>query len=171
MADIKKVLEKMKDEEYVNSITENLCSAYAEFNVTVNKAPEAYARERKGRSGFYNPKSSKMEAFRIDILKQLKTHERAILTRLIDNKIQCEIHLDVKYYIKIQKADSIKDTILKEKGLVRPTTRPDLDNYDKFLLDSLHTVFYNDDSVVTKINTEKLYSINPRTEINVKIYY
>ena len=171
MADIKKVLEKMQDNEYMEELLDSQLCAHFECNVTVDGVPESYARERKGRGKhFYNPKSKEMDKFKINVLKGLTKYQREDINR-IKNIDDIYISLDVKYYLPIQKASSIKDTILKEKGIIKPNSRPDLDNYDKFLLDSLHDVFYKDDAVVTSISSKKLYSINPRTEISVEIYY
>ena len=170
MADIEKVKLKMQNEEYMNELLEYQVSAHFECNISVLGKPESYSRERKGKNSFYNLKSKKMNKFRIDALKSLDKYKRDELSRIIQfNSI--DVRLEIRYYLPIQKGDSIKDTILKEKGLIRPRTRPDLDNYDKFLLASLHAVLYKDDSVVTSISSKKFYSLTPRTEIEVDIYY
>ena len=49
------------------------------------------------------------------------------------------------------------------------TTRPDLDNYIKFTLDCLqHANLITDDSHIVHLTTEKLYSLEPCTQIFIK---
>ena len=45
----------------------------------------------------------------------------------------------------------------------------ELNNFDKFLLDSLHEVLYDDDKHVVKIKSEKRYDFEPRTELTARI--
>ncbi len=55
-----------------------------------------------------------------------------------------------------------------EDGLVRPVTKPDVDNYSKAALDSMNGVCYRDDAQVVRLVVEKWYSERPRTEIEVE---
>lgn len=59
-----------------------------------------------------------------------------------------------------------KRYIKKYPGLPCPT-RPDLSNILKFYEDSLIGVLWTDDSIITQISTAKLYSLEPRTEIEI----
>jgi len=62
----------------------------------------------------------------------------------------------------------------KFEGQLKPNapkyciTRPDADNYAKYVLDSLNSVFYNDDSQVAVLIVSKKYSFKPRTEIIIE---
>lgn len=51
-------------------------------------------------------------------------------------------------------------------GLLRPTTKPDLDNTIK-ILDALNGVVWTDDALVVRLVAEKAYSDRPRLEIVV----
>ena len=53
--------------------------------------------------------------------------------------------------------------------LSQHTTKPDLDNLEKFYLDCANGIFWNDDCQVTSMQSIKMYDQNPRTimEINV----
>lgn len=173
MADINKINEKLNDENFMRDLLDSKDKYITETHViTINGEPESYARERKGRGKhFYNPKSKKMEEFKLECIRCIGKGTTAFLKDLIEKTEDMQVKMSMKYYIPIQKSSSIKNAILKEKGFIKPNTRPDLDNYDKFILDSLHGLFYNDDCVVVKIESEKLYSLNPRTELSVEIIY
>ena len=54
-----------------------------------------------------------------------------------------------------------------EAGLVRPVTRPDLDNYIK-CLDALNGIVFRDDSQIAEIIASKRYSTEPRLEIELR---
>ena len=47
-------------------------------------------------------------------------------------------------------------------------TRQDADNYAKFVMDCLNSVFYKDDSQVAILTVIKKYSFKPRTEIIIE---
>jgi Holliday junction resolvase RusA-like endonuclease len=53
-----------------------------------------------------------------------------------------------------------------ERGILKPTTRPDLDNYTK-CLDGLNGIVWNDDSQITGIAAFKMYSDRPRLEVTI----
>ena len=173
MADINKVNERMKDNIYMKSILDESEYSFKNITFTLNRKPESYARERKGRGKhFYNPKSSIMEECRKSLIKQMNKEDYDF-TREIINDVNKDytIELDIIYYLPIPKATSIADTIRMIHGIIIPATRPDLDNYNKFLLDVLHEVVYDDDKRVVASKEMKRYSTEPRTEFTVTIRY
>lgn len=48
-----------------------------------------------------------------------------------------------------------------EKGELRPTTKPDVDNYVKGVKDGLNKVIWQDDSQVVNLTVRKFYSMHP----------
>ncbi|AKD30311.1 MULTISPECIES: RusA family crossover junction endodeoxyribonuclease [Bacillus] len=52
-----------------------------------------------------------------------------------------------------------------EKGLLRPVTKPDVDNYVKGVKDALNHLIYKDDSQVVDLKVSKFYSEEPRVEV------
>jgi Holliday junction resolvase RusA-like endonuclease len=52
-------------------------------------------------------------------------------------------------------------------GLLLPTSRPDLDNYEKVVTDALNGVCYEDDSQICDVIKSKRYSTNPRVHVSV----
>lgn len=137
----------------------------------IERKPENYVRERSGRGRhFYNPKESIMREYRAICKKQLSAEESEFIADAISNYNEFyTIAIRAEYYYPIPVGDSIRLSALKEAGEILPTIRIDLDNYDKFLLDSLHDVLYDDDKHVVSIESKKLYSLNPRTEIHATI--
>lgn len=133
--------------------------------------PENYVRERKGRGNrFYNKKESQMRNYKMLCLKQLSKEDYNFIHDAIDNNNEnYTIEIEAKYYYPIPKGDSIRLSALKAMGLIEPTIRIDLDNYDKFLLDSLHDVLYDDDKHVVSIKSTKQYALEPRTEVTATI--
>lgn len=46
----------------------------------------------------------------------------------------------------------------KRRKLMRPTTRPDLDNFEKALCDALNGIFWVDDAQIVNCNKAKVYA-------------
>lgn len=53
-------------------------------------------------------------------------------------------------------------------GQTRPTKRPDLDNIEKIICDSLNAICYHDDSQIVDTRVIKEYGAEPRVEVTVK---
>ncbi len=53
---------------------------------------------------------------------------------------------------------------------VSPVGRPDADNYLKQIMDGLNSVVWEDDSQITKIEVQKIYSEMPRLRLVVATY-
>lgn len=51
-----------------------------------------------------------------------------------------------------------------ENGVIRPLTRPDVDNFAK-VIDALNGIVWRDDSQVVEMIVEKFYSTRPRLEL------
>jgi len=66
-------------------------------------------------------------------------------------------------------AKSKKKSALAEAGAIKPTTKPDLDNYGKGIKDALKSICWKDDSqiVAYKEPFGKYYSFTPRIEVDV----
>ena len=67
----------------------------------------------------------------------------------------------------IPKFFSRKKAVLAEKGEILPITRPDLDNYEKGIIDALKGICWKDDSQICKHKEPfgKYYSTRPRIEV------
>lgn len=73
--------------------------------------------------------------------------------------------LNLKVFRSMPKSFSKKKREEASLGYVRPTTKPDTDNYVKGVLDALNGTILKDDSVVCEIFAWKFYSERPRIEV------
>lgn len=74
----------------------------------------------------------------------------------------------IKFYRAIQQSETKKRHRLKAQGTIRPTKKPDLDNYIKSTLDGLNGVLWVDDNEIVGLHAGKYYSDHPRIEIEVE---
>ncbi|WP_153905122.1 RusA family crossover junction endodeoxyribonuclease, partial [Acinetobacter baumannii] len=76
--------------------------------------------------------------------------------------------LKIGIYRSIPKSFSKKKTVQAEAREIRPTSKPDVDNYVKGIKDALNKVIWKDDSQIVSIVAEKFYSQKPRIEVKVQ---
>jgi len=76
--------------------------------------------------------------------------------------------LEIKVFRPIPKSFSKKKAADAESGLIRPTTKPDADNYLKGIKDALKNVIWTDDSQIVDVHVSKWYGQRPRVEITIK---
>ncbi|KQC47080.1 hypothetical protein AP057_13870 [Geobacillus sp. Sah69] len=124
--------------------------------------PVAQGRPRatiiNGHIRMYDPKKS----------KDFKDYVRLVASEHRPEKlIEGPISLDVKVYKPILKSFSKKKKAAAEAGQLRPTTKPDVDNYVKGVKDALKNVIWKDDSQVVDLHISKWYSETPRVEITI----
>lgn len=72
--------------------------------------------------------------------------------------------LNLKVFRAIPKSFSKKKRYAASEGAIRPTTKPDADNYVKGVLDALNGIVVKDDSQIVDIVAKKFYSDTPRIE-------
>uniref|UniRef100_UPI0034D40511 RusA family crossover junction endodeoxyribonuclease n=1 Tax=Proteus mirabilis TaxID=584 RepID=UPI0034D40511 len=91
--------------------------------------PKAQARARVSSnfSHFYDPDQSIKQFVNEQIRNQLGNDFKPISK---------EIFFEAKYYRTMPKSFTARKRILGELGVLRPTVKPDLDNYEKLLYDS-----------------------------------
>ena len=85
-----------------------------------------------------------------------------------ENPLTGALDIRIYVYVKIPKSFSRKKHNHAEIGIIRPTKRPDLDNYVKLVLDSMNGIFFIDDSQIVIMGCSKEYSIKPRIHIILK---
>jgi len=69
--------------------------------------------------------------------------------------------------MKMPKSSKVKTNKMLNNE-IKNTKRPDLDNIIKFFLDSMNGLVFTDDSLIWKLKAQKVYSLDPRTEIIIK---
>jgi len=169
-----KLASKFLDPEYIELIKTKYLASKREIKLDLTRLgqPENYVRERYTgrRNRFYNAKETIMKDMKKELLGMIELAKLQELQTLIQNKDTVYyVYIDMDFYLKTPEADSVDTKILKENKVIRPSIRPDLDNYIKLLIDTLHDVVFDDDKRVMEMNANKYYSMNPRTEMRVRI--
>lgn len=78
------------------------------------------------------------------------------------------VKMSIRAYFPIPKSVSKTKATSMERGNVRPTKRPDVDNIIKIVADALNGIAYKDDSQIVSCSLEKFYSSIPRLEIEIE---
>lgn len=119
----------------------------------------AKARPRLAKRGHtYTPnKTRKYENY-------LKTHFRKAGVKPTDKPVEIELQV----YRKLPKSWSKKKKKQALDGQVWATTKPDVDNYIKCVLDAANGHLFEDDSQVIKLTVSKQYAEEPHLLIKLK---
>ncbi|ASS75793.1 hypothetical protein CIG75_12880 [Tumebacillus algifaecis] len=129
---------------------------------TVRGEPVAQGRPRAttvhGHVRMYDPKKS--SDFKQLVMLVAQNHCPA-------QPLEGPLRMKLQVFRQIPKSFSKKKTTAAENGEVRPTTKPDADNYLKAVKDALKNVAWRDDSQVVSVTVEKWYSTTPRIEVEI----
>ncbi len=79
--------------------------------------------------------------------------------------INCEFY----FYFPIPESFSKKEKTLISWDAFEHITKPDCDNLEKFYLDCMSQIVYEDDKRIYRLSTLKRYDETPRTEIRIMI--
>lgn len=134
------------------------------FTVAATPVPKARARTVGGRNGkphsFTPAKTVKAEAEVRSAFEAAFPHHRVIE--------DVPLYLEVSAFILPPKSICTKKMMpLLEAETVYVTKRPDLDNYEKLVMDALNGIAYRDDSLVALKQGSKVYSFSPRLEVTI----
>lgn len=125
--------------------------------------PRKKTRARKGKfNNWYNPDAKQMAIDTGQIRMQLPEGFRAI-------KKGTPVEINIIAFFEPSKTEKTKkfvETIKNEN--VSYIKKSDIDNITKYILDLFSKIIYHDDNQVYKGCTEKYYSLDARTEIEVK---
>lgn len=135
----------------------------SEIKIMIPGQPAPQGRPRFARRGnfvsTYDPPES----------KKYKKHVQYHAKKFAPEKLfEGALEVEVLVYKKSLKSFSSKKRIDAESGILRPTTKPDADNYAKGVLDALKEIIWKDDGQVVDLIARKYYSEKPRVEVRVK---
>lgn len=130
-----------------------------EVRFTVYGEPVAKARPRFSGHA-YTPERTKKHEEKIALVYKSKYGDRKF-EKGVPVIVACD------FFFKIAKSDKKAIKEAKIAGEIRPTKRPDTDNVEKTVLDSILNLAYEDDSQVVELIGRKFYSTEPRTEIYI----
>lgn len=80
---------------------------------------------------------------------------------------ECGVTMFIKVYRGIAPSWPRKRRDAAVLGSLRPTGRPDVDNFAKSILDGLNGVVLDDDAMVVDLRVQKFYAIEPRVEVEI----
>ena len=105
----------------------------------------------------------------IDPSKREKNAIRSLLHAIwFHDPLEAPIEIYVTFYVPIPKSFSKKKKERAEEDLIKPTVKPDIDNYLKLLLDACNGILYRDDALIVSIHCQKRYSQNPRIDLKIQ---
>lgn len=133
------------------------------IKIFLNGHPVAQKRHRHcaTRDGIrtFNPNYEQKREYQ----QRLKT---VIATEGPETPLKSPIAITLGFYIPMPKSWSKKR---KEQAFGKPcSSRPDIDNYIKFILDIMNGIVFQDDAQVWFLEAAKTYSDNPCVEIEVR---
>jgi len=119
---------------------------------TVHIAPVAKARPRvsmrHGRAFAYTPKKS-------------ADYERLIAEQCPKAPKDGPLALNLQFGIPIPASWSKRKKADALSGVIRPTSRPDIDNYIKAVMDAVNGLAYHDDAQIVSLFAKLVYSETP----------
>lgn len=130
---------------------------------TISIEPKAQRRARHANRGkfsvTYKDKDQRLEE---DKLIALMYEHRP------SKPLQGPLQLQVHAFLSIPKSKPRKWLSEALAGIIRPTTKPDVDNLAKNIKDVMNGIFYEDDKQVVSLLVTKWYSDQPRWEIKLE---
>lgn len=83
-----------------------------------------------------------------------------------EGRVQVEITANFEIPKSTKKAD--KELMLENK--INPTKKPDIDNIVKIVLDAMNGIAFKDDTQITKLQIEKIYSTSECVNVKISEY-
>jgi Holliday junction resolvase RusA-like endonuclease len=127
----------------------------APITVIVSGEPVAKGRARMTRRGFaYTPAAT----------RKYEAHARLAAQIAMDGRppIDVPVRVELLVELPIPGSWSRRKAEGAITGDVRPTSRPDIDNYTKAILDAINTIVIVDDSQVVDLRAVKKFSVAPK---------
>lgn len=83
-------------------------------------------------------------------------------------KIEGAVNMNIVYAFRRPQSLSKKERNEIDNGKIVPkTTKPDIDNLTKAILDALNGIFWKDDAQVTQIKIQKVWSSKDQIEVEI----
>jgi Holliday junction resolvase RusA-like endonuclease len=123
-------------------------------------APVAKGRPRFTRKGFsYTPAAT----------RKYEAHGRLAAQEAMGDRppITGPVRIVALVELPVPASWSRSRTAAALAGDIRPTTRPDLDNYLKGAMDAVNSIVVADDSLVVEIDARKKYGTQPKVVVTI----
>lgn len=133
------------------------------MKLTLNIEPKPQSRPRFTRFGkpYDDPK-----------MKSWRNHCQILVANqyIGQNMLEGALRARLRFYIKppqyLSKVKKYHQALLDE--VIPVDKKPDIDNYEKALYDSMSGIVFKDDGQIALHDVGKFYSLNPRIEIEIE---
>ena len=122
------------------------------ISFTIDGKPQAKQRPRHGNGFTYTPKET----------VQFENWVRLCFRQSNQEKMDGELVAELTFVYAIPKSK-----VKQAREGACPTTRPDIDNLAKSVLDSLNGIAYDDDSQIVELHARKVYG-EPKTIVVIR---
>lgn len=133
------------------------------FRFEIKGRPKGKARPRFTGSHTYTPQSTR------DYEENIKAAFIMAYPKAKPIEADVPIETVIKAYFPIPQSFTGKKRLLYERGDIYPTIKPDCDNIEKIILDSLNGIAFFDDKQVVKSSVSKLYTSSGNEHVEVII--
>ncbi len=82
--------------------------------------------------------------------------------------LECAVEVFVHVYIDYPKSASKRKLTDMVAGIIRPCTKPDIDNYVKSALDGINNIVVKDDNQVVSLHAHKVYNSRPHLRVEIR---
>lgn len=118
----------------------------------------AKGRPRLGKNSVYTPTKTRHFEEYVELVTMAK----------IKKPIAGGVAVDIMVKKKPPKSWSKKRQKAAIAGKILPTSRPDVDNYAKSILDGMGGIAFKDDSSITDLRIQKVYAENDGAIVKIK---
>ena len=127
---------------------------------TFDYKPESKQRPRFGAKGkVYNPQRKKSLGYKWDASKQMRLQSS-------ERPLESPVCVNMIFHMPMPKSWSQKR---KEEQLGKPmSSKPDIDNLMKWILDVLNGIAYTDDRLVSSTYSEKIWDYEGKVHISIQ---
>lgn len=138
------------------------------MKLVLNIEPKPQSRPRFARRGNFTTTYEDKD------MKTWRDHCQLLIARQHAGKSMLEgaLKTKVRFYIKppqyISKVKKNQQALLDE--VIPVDKKPDIDNYEKALYDSMSGIVFKDDGQIAMHDVGKFYSLNPRIEVEIEKY-
>jgi Holliday junction resolvase RusA-like endonuclease len=128
--------------------------------ITIGGEPVAKGRPRVTRRGItYTPSATRKFEAHGRLAAQLAMNGRPPITVPVHAEIVIDLPVPASWSAKRRDAALL--------GNIRPTTRPDCDNYCKSAMDAINNIVVSDDSMIVDLVVSKRYASIPQLVITI----
>ena len=136
------------------------------MKLTLNIEPKPQSRPRFARRGSFTT------TYEDKGMKSWRNHYQLLIANQYIGQpiLEGALRAKLRFYIKppqyISKIKKNQQALLDE--IIPVGKKPDIDNYEKALYDSMSGIVFQDDGQIALHDVGKFYSLNPRIEVEVE---